>query len=374
MAASEVRAWRFAALALLVGVFFTAQRVMMALAGGRRPPSLAFDVFQEMLYWGVWALFCPLVIWLARRFPLDPPKLSLGNAAAHLGASLVLAPLHAYLAFGLHRLVMARVIVDPMVQQQLVLGQRVSVVWGSFMGLFWYWIMVALLTMLRLRRLYAEERVAAVELAARSAALEAQLARAQLDALRSQLHPHFLFNALNTISVLIAEQGEKARRMILQLASLLRRSLDEEHDEITLQQELGFLEDYLDIQRVRFGERLSVRLAVDPAVQDARVPVFLLQPLFENVIQHATWGRDDRTTIDLVANRVDGTVRISVEDNGPGPGPGANRKGIGLGNTRERLRHLYGDGASLTLGPTSSDNGKPGARVDIVLPYTRGPA
>ncbi len=369
MTTPDVRGSRVIGLTLLVGIFFTAQRLLMTLASGRRPPGLSFDILQELLYWGVWALLGPLVLALARRFPLHG-RPSLGAVAVHLGSSLVLAPAHSFVAFGLHRVLTLALATDPVVREQVVSGQSVGVVWGVFMGFFWYWVMVALATTVRLRHLYAAERLAAADLAGRSATLEAQLARAQLDALRAQLHPHFLFNTLNTISVLAAEQGDKARQMILRLASLLRRSLDEAQDEVTLEQELSILEDYLDIQRVRFGDRLAIRITVDAEARQARVPVLFLQPLIENVIQHATWGRDDATTIALSATRLDGTLAISVEDDGPGPRPAAvGREGIGLGNTRERLRRLYGDRASLTLASGASHGTRPGARVDLRIPF-----
>jgi len=368
MTSPDVRSSRVVALTLLVGLFFTAQRLLMTLASGRRPPGLSFDVLQELLYWGVWALLVPVVLALTRRFPLHG-RPSLGAVAAHLGGSLILAPAHSFVAFGLHRVLTLALATDPRVRELAVGGQSVGMVWGGFMGFFWYWVMVALATAARLRYLYATERLAAADLAARSAALEAQLTRAQLDALRAQLHPHFLFNTLNTISVLAAEQGDKARQMILRLSSLLRRSLDEAQDEVALEQELSFLEDYLDIQRVRFGDRLAIRVAVDPETRRARVPVLFLQPLVENVIQHATWGRDDATTIDLAATRDGQSLVISVEDDGPGPVPNGGRQGIGLGNTRERLRRMYGESASLALTSGGSDGARRGARVELRIPF-----
>jgi sensor histidine kinase regulating citrate/malate metabolism len=168
-----------------------------------------------------------------------------------------------------------------------------------------------------------------------AAALETELTRSKLDALRSQLRPHFLFNTLNAISGLMPEGADKPRHMLLRLSSLLRRSLDEEAHEVPLQQELAFLNDYLDIQRVRFGSRLTVQLAVDPAVLPARVPVFLLQPLLENAIEHGE-GDDGRTTIALSAARDGDVLHVTVEDDGPGIAISASmREGVGLRNTRD---------------------------------------
>jgi two-component system LytT family sensor kinase len=149
--------------------------------------------------------------------------------------------------------------------------------------------------------------------------------------------------------------------MLLRLSTLLLRSLDEQSHEVTLQQELAFLNDYLDIQRVRFGDRLTVQVTIDPTVLDAQVPVFLLQPLLENAIEHG--GSDDgRTTIALSVTRHNDTLNLILDDQGPGVSH--TREGIGLGNTRERLLHLYGPRASVTLGTTDR-----GARVELRLPF-----
>src|SRR6202023_4049371 len=123
-----------------------------------------------------------------------------------------------------------------------------------------YALVVMVYTALRFRTMYVAERLSAAELASRSAALEAELTRSKLDTLRSQLRPHFLFNTLNAISVFVTEDADKAQQMILRLSTLLRRSLDEEAHEISLRQELAFVEDYLEIMRGRFGDQLMVRI------------------------------------------------------------------------------------------------------------------
>jgi sensor histidine kinase YesM len=225
---------------------------------------------------------------------------------------------------------------------------RPELVWGVFMGAFFYWIIVGFYTALRLRD--------------RGTALEADLTRARLDALQSQLRPHFLFNTLNAISVLTAEDAEKARRMVVRLGSLLRRSLDEAHHEVPLHQELAFLNEYLDIQRMRFGDRLSVDMAIDPDVMNDRVPVLLLQPLVENAIKHGASDDDGTATIHIKAARDNGRLQITVQDRGPGPN-GA-QEGVGLRNTRQRLHALYGEGTTLSLRKAE------GACVEIRMPFT----
>ena len=369
MNARRVRAIRIIALSLIVGMFFTMQTMFMALASGRGI-NAEWDVLQELLFWVVWALLAPVVAAAAHRWPLDARPLY-PSLIRHVLASATLAPVQTVVAFGLH--LAALVVTGKVAASDVVPWMKhtsSALVWGVFMGVFFYWIVVGVYTALHFRRLYAAERVSAAELAGRSARLEAELTRAHLDALRSQLRPHFLFNTLNAISVLAADDATKARGMIVRLGSLLRRSLDEEHHEVSLEEELRFLDEYLDIQRVRFGDRLSVTSAIDPSVTTARVPVLLLQPLIENALEHGAAEDGGTTCITLSIVRAGDAVRVTIEDSGPGPPDVPDqRDGVGLRNTRERLRQLYGDRAALTLRRRSGPP-RGGGCVEIVLPFT----
>jgi two-component system LytT family sensor kinase len=326
MATDGLRTSRVVALALLVGTLFTAQAILIDVAAGRTV-KLGQRIWIALLFWVVWALLTPVVLAALRRWPR--------SLAVHLGIAPLLSALQTTITLVAHA-----------VSAHEAYLQGVSpaaLVWGVFTGVFYYGLVAVLYTALRFRT---------------------ELGRAKLDVLRSQLRPHFLFNTLNAISGLVAEDSE-AHRMLLRLSTLLRRSLDEQSHEVTLQQELAFLNDYLDIQRVRFGDRLTVQLTIDPTVLNARVPVFLLQPLLENAIEHG--GSDDGcTTIDLTVTRNGGTLDLVLEDHGPGIS--ATREGIGLSNTRERLLHLYGPHASVTLGSTER-----GARVELHLPFDENP-
>ncbi|HZS06537.1 MAG TPA: histidine kinase [Blastocatellia bacterium] len=175
--------------------------------------------------------------------------------------------------------------------------------------------------------------------------LEARLVRAQLDALRMQLHPHFLFNTLNSVSVLMRRDIEAADRMLLQLSSLLRVTLaGNAAHEIKLRQELEILERYLEIEQNRFRDRLTVRMQIDPAALDALVPQLFFQPLVENAIRHGIADRETGGLIAIRAERQNGMVYLQVRDNGPGLGisHGNLIEGVGLSNTRSRLDYLYG--------------------------------
>jgi LytS/YehU family sensor histidine kinase len=196
--------------------------------------------------------------------------------------------------------------------------------------------------------------------------LEVQLAQAQVQSLKLQLHPHFLFNTLNTITALIGQDPQGAERMVSGLSDLLRLSLRNASDqEVPLDRELEILEHYLNIQQIRFADRLSVRYDIDPQVRQAMVPNLLLQPLVENAIRHGIAPRAAPGTIVVAAHRVDDQLRILVEDDGVGPGGSTSGEGIGLRNTRARLERLYGPQHRLEL--TGGRDG--GFAVRIEMPF-----
>jgi two-component system LytT family sensor kinase len=187
-----------------------------------------------------------------------------------------------------------------------------------------------------------------------AAQLEAGLARAQLRNLRLQLQPHFLFNALHTISSTMYEDPRAADEMLDQLAELLRSSLrTAQADEVPLAEELALLDRYLAIQRARFGERLQVAMAIDPGLDGVLVPSMILQPLVENAIRHGNAERAGAGRIAVRARRDGGRLVLEVEDDGPGDtrrGGERRESGLGLAATAERLQLLYGDGQSFNAG------------------------
>ncbi|HVH13444.1 MAG TPA: histidine kinase [Longimicrobium sp.] len=189
------------------------------------------------------------------------------------------------------------------------------------------------------------------EAALRRTNLAAQLHQAQLSVLRSQLHPHFLFNTLNAIAELVHNDRDGAVRVVAQLGSLLRYSMDASGEtEVPLRVEMAALEAYLDIVRVRFGDRAAIRAEVDPAALDARVPPLLLQPLVENAVKHGFERMEGPGWLE-VTGRVEGNrLQLRVANGGTGlMAAGDGRVGIGIRNTRARLEQLYGDRAELTL-------------------------
>jgi two-component system, LytTR family, sensor kinase len=196
--------------------------------------------------------------------------------------------------------------------------------------------------------------------AIRASQLEARLAQSQLQMLRMQLQPHFLFNTLHSISALMHKDVRRADTMIAALSDLLRMSLQNiGAQEVALQSELDFLQRYLEIMRVRFGERLRVVMTVDPEVRDARVPNLFLQPLVENSFRHG-FGDLGEGSIEITVRRDGDMLRCDVVDNGRGLRAG-HKEGVGLASTRQRLSHLYGDQHSFSL------RGAPGAGVHVAM-------
>jgi LytS/YehU family sensor histidine kinase len=182
----------------------------------------------------------------------------------------------------------------------------------------------------------------------RAAQLEAKLASARLENLRLQLQPHFLFNALNTISAVMYEDPRRADAMISRLSDLLRSTItDSEAQEVPLEREIATLELYLDIMRQRFEDKLRVDVDVAPEVRQALVPHLLLQPLVENSIRHGVDPESLAVTVSVTAEREGGATRLRVRDHGRGLPNGQFRRGTGLSNTAERLEKLYGTGHRL---------------------------
>jgi len=203
----------------------------------------------------------------------------------------------------------------------------------------------------------------------RASQLEARLAQTQLQALRMQLHPHFLFNTMHTISTLVRDDPNAAEEMIARLSELLRVSLASSGiQEVTLSQELDFVKCYLEIEKVRFEERLELHFDVDPATLDALVPNLILQPLVENAIRHGISHRREGGRIEVRSQMVGDTVHLWVIDDGPGldrNGPATHRTGVGLANTRARLERLYGAKHDFVLRSAS----KGGVEAAIRIPF-----
>jgi two-component system, LytTR family, sensor kinase len=316
------------------------------------PLTLARAGVIWIVWAAVWAALTPIALRLATRFPLQRPNV-LRAIAIHGVASATFA-LANLAIFALAAPAIGATQVEPTWLGTLgrLLGTTL------LLNLPVYWLIVAVA--------HGERLVhAARERDRRQLRLEAQLADARLQTLRAQLQPHFLFNALNTISVLMHENVDSADRILLQLSALLRRSLDSsEADEVRLGEEVGFLESYLAIEQARFGERLRVRLLVPDHVRAARVPTLILQPLVENALRHGIAARAGPGRVEVKAERDRDVLRLSVADDGGGLPQDASER-VGLANTRARLRLLYADGQRFEV--RNADDG--GVIAEIELPW-----
>ena len=214
---------------------------------------------------------------------------------------------------------------------------------------------------------FAEAR----EREAQQARLSAQLAEARLGALRMQLNPHFLFNSLNALAVLVRDQKTSdASRMLERLGAVLRQVLQgEKRQDVPLSDELRFIEQYLAIEQVRFSDRLRVVWSIEPSVRDALVPEFILQPLVENAIRHGVAKRSEAGTIEVAASAIGDQLMLSVHDDGPGYREEHTEAGVGLANVRARLETLFGRAARLELRRGESG----GTIATVEMPLRRGP-
>jgi two-component system LytT family sensor kinase len=327
----------------------------------------------QMLGWLPWALLTPIVLWLGRRFPLERPKLALALAVHAVACALI---------YVVHSAVftVANILLSPFYSQP---RPFLEMFYGRLMSQFHIDLLIygAVLGTSYAVGYYAQFR----EREVRATQLEARLAQSELQALKMQLHPHFLFNTLNGIAGLVRDKKNSAAvEMIAGLSDLLRYTLDGAgRQEVTLREELEFLELYLGIQQKRFPDRLRVEMSVEPTALEALVPNLILQPLVENAIRHGVSRRAAAGTVGVAASREDGMLRLRVYDDGPGlrrdargdagtddEHEGAASSGIGLSNTRARLRQLYGESQSFEV----FDRAAGGVEATLLLPFRRGAA
>lgn len=293
--------------------------------------------------WYGWAFLSPLIVEFWQRLPLTPQRFG-RRLSLHLLFALAVVCIKSGMDLGLAMLIHG----EKAYWNRPLLEAFQYYVWVKFITfLLVYWLIVGVY---HLVTNYEQSR--ARELA--TSQLQTQLVQAQLQILKMQLQPHFLFNTLNAISALLHKDPALADRMIARLGELLRTTLD--HDgsqEVTVQQELDFIRPYLEIEQARFGPRLRVTVEAAPEVRDALLPSMILQPLVENAIRHGVAVRTGPGTVTIQLWQVGPALQVRISDDGPGLAP-QFREGRGLSNTRARLQGLYGPAHELTLanGPT----------------------
>ena len=317
------------------------------LGGGPAPDPrvAAFEGGDWLLY----AFLTPLVFLLARRYPLERGALT-ARLALHAAAAILLCAVWALAGVALSNALFGTTPYGGGTFNWFLTSLPFGVavyfaLVGIEHGIFYF--------------------VQARQRETQAARLEAHLAEARMAALRAQLQPHFLLNSLNAATVVVRDRDTvTAVRVLERLGDMLRRvTRPDRPQEVPLAEELEFVRQYLDIEMVRFSDRLRPIFAIDPAVLAAAVPELLLQPLVENALRHGLAQRQGATLLRIEARREEGELVLSVTDDGPGPAQSG--EGIGLGATRQRLATLYGDRARLELAGTPDG----GARATVRLPY-----
>ncbi len=325
--------------------------------------ALRFSMLRMIPFWMFAYLLLPIPVWITHRFPPFGPKWP-RNLLVHLVTALPFTLLRLSMGYSV-----AYLITPPAYEVTLGAFLFGGLVSSTGSGVTIYLATVgAVIAVDHYFESRARERQAArAEL--RAAQLETSLERSRLEWLRSQLDPHFLFNALNSISTLARQGNAKAVVAGLgRLGDLLRATLDRDRAVSTLEEELAFLDMYLDIERMRLGDRVGIHVEVTEEARRARLPALLLQPLVENALKHGAGAT--RGPVDVhVTGQVDGDrLRLRVRDTGRGF-PDTWSEGVGLGNTLQRLDQLFGDAGRFEI-----DSSDAGATVTLTLPYDPVPA
>jgi sensor histidine kinase YesM len=328
------------------------------------------DVYQRIQYtlwwhipfnlfmWWNWFLIIPVMYWITIRLPLENIKLLHWLIVCFLLPIFIVVIRQALASF-----ITVLVLTDKTDFQTLFDWRLFNNPW------IWLDFIVYFAILIGIRVVEYQHKNKLSEL--RFTQLQAQLAQSHLNALKSQLHPHFLFNTLNTISTLILKADDsEAERMLSLLNNFLKTTLfQSERQEITLEEELRFVKDYLEIEKVRFSDKLEVKEDVARETLQAQVPNLLLQPIIENAIYHGIAPKTSNGIIRISVKKEGGQLLISVEDNGPGLTLTKKRKfkeGVGLKITKERLDHLFGTDHLFELENLVSG----GVKVTISIPFT----
>jgi two-component system LytT family sensor kinase len=310
------------------------------------PISIVSAILIRVTGWYTWWLWTPAIFTIARRFRFESGK-RLQSLVVHLMTALAILRVTA--------------LVSQAIRSSFALSASMPFV--SISGLVQYAAVAGAAVILDLRRREREHLLG-------TARLQAQLAQSRLDALAAQLRPHFLFNALNSVAMLIrAGAHGDALESVLGYSELLRQTLDATRTEVPLREELAFLDRYLAIERMRFAETLSATISSEPGVADALVPNLMLQPLVENALRHGLSNSETNAHLDVIASRRADTLHLEVRDNGTGLPAGWQMEtaaGVGLRTTRSRLREHYGDGGHRFELRTRAEGG---TSVVIEIPY-----
>lgn len=349
--------WLFLGFFLVVG-FFLGLNNAIYFAYIEKKASLFELVWPEVVEWGIWGVLCPFIILWAKKYPKNSSGW-LAKVKFHVPVGLITTLVYGAI-YSCLRYIFG-----------LLLGEEN--LWSisqNFMHRLYYLPIPLILYSSIVGITYAVGYYQQFkDEALKAAEIQQKLAQAELLVLKKQLHPHFLFNTLHAISTLMHKDIDAADKMIVRLSHLLRATLENTGvQEVTLRQEMEILKIYLEIEQIRFQDRLEVSIEVEPAIYDKKVPNLILQPIVENAIRHgiAQFAKQGKVTV--IAQCENGHIELKVSDNGKGMVSTQEadiKEGIGLSNTRMRLRQLYGEKGKLILNNIGESQG---LEVKIVIP------
>ncbi|MBI2685226.1 MAG: histidine kinase [Acidobacteria bacterium] len=356
------RIWSIIALWTVYGVFNTIVVHYRSMLYGK-PMSWTECALYEVSYVWIWAAVTPLILVISRRFPIGRGH-GKRNGLVHLlgafGSAVITKAVWDFTALPF--------VAPSLVPVDLQTFQK-SMVRALDFGTLHYVIVIVCHHAVEYYRKYEDGRL-------RASQLEAKLATAQLHALKMQLHPHFLFNTLHSISELVHDNPARAESMIVRLSDFLRLTLDHVGiPEVPVSEEINFLRRYLEIEQMRFEDRLTVEWDIDPSTLLVRVPNLILQPLVENALKHGISRNATQGVLRISCKQEDGKLAMRVFNNGPGPARAVTtlsepvREGVGLNNTRSRLERLYGGNHHIEFRRAAEG----GFEVTIRIPMRRSP-
>ena len=343
----------------LLGLFQAARLYYLYNVGGSGSITFPHVLSLALSDWYIWGALSPLIYHLAKRLDIDRGQWG-KRLATHVGLAFVFSAVHLFV-FSLFVYLMREHAGLPIATTVESFGAVYTSTLASklYLAVLTYLMIAFVSYAIGYYQRFREKEH-------RLAQAESRLSEARLKALRGQLQPHFLFNALNAITALIHTNPESADRMISRLSDLLRMSLERENEQFcTLARELEFIERYLAIQKMRFEDKLQIKLDVSAEALEARVPSLILQPLVENAVKHGIAAKTKPGLVYIGARQTNGHLEMSVADDGPGLSPDWHSgTGRGLRNTRERLAALYGKAGDMQV-----ENGVAGGvTITVKLP------
>jgi two-component system, LytTR family, sensor kinase len=341
----------------LFALFFTSQAFLQQQLFPEPPAFWKILSWQLCSGW-IWFAFMPLILRLIKTFPLDN-----ANWWKNFPLHIVFSILISLIQLAIDAYLLPKLGYTPAgPYQSFWHAYKVFLMINVHFGIGIYWGALGINHAIKYYQRLRERELTTSQ-------LEARLAQSRLQVLKFQLQPHFLFNTLNTISELIYTNPDSAERMITDLSDLLRLSLEKlEVQEVSLQQELDFLKKYVEIEQIRFHDRLKIEMKIAPETLDAKVPNMILQPLVENAIKHGIAPLSQGGTIKVAAVRNNGNLLLSVSDNGVGLKSidiSEIPEGVGLRNTKSRLKHLYGSRHQFEIQPIAEG----GVALNLTIPF-----